>query len=104
MANAIIDIGLSGKTHQEQTEDLQKWVNTYAWAATDETTGNDDKKHKESELDGGLVTGTGISKGVGPSGNSARNVRRNGGANLNFNTTKERQGVTAKLGTTQVSC
>ena len=27
-----------------------------------------------------------------------------GGANINFNTTKGRQGVTAKLGTTQVSC
>ena len=30
MANAIIDIVLSGRTHQEQAEDLQEWVNTYA--------------------------------------------------------------------------
>jgi hypothetical protein len=47
MANAIIDIGLSGKTHLEQTEDLQVWANTYAWAATDETTGTEDKKQKD---------------------------------------------------------
>ena len=55
MANAIIDISLSGKTHQEQTEDLQEWINTYAWAATDNTTSNQEKKQEEdtdaSELD-----------------------------------------------------
>ena len=55
MANAIIDIGLSGRTHQEQTEDLQEWVNTYAWAATDDSTCNEEKKQQEnaeeSELD-----------------------------------------------------
>ena len=55
MANAIIDIGLIGKTHQEQTEDLQEWVNTYAWAATDNTTSNEgtkqDKDADASELD-----------------------------------------------------
>ena len=47
MANAIIDIGLSGRTHQEQTEDLQEWVNNYAWAATDDTTSNDERKQQE---------------------------------------------------------
>ena len=55
MANAIIDYGLSGKSHREQTEDLQEWVNTYAWVATDDTTSNDEKKQQEeaeeSELD-----------------------------------------------------
>ena len=55
MANAILDIGLSGRTHQEQTEHLQEWVNNYAWAATDDTTSNDEKKQQEeaeeSELD-----------------------------------------------------
>ena len=55
MANAIIEIGLSDKTHHEQTEDLQEWVNIYAWAATDDTTSNDKKKQQEeaeeSELD-----------------------------------------------------
>ena len=55
MANAIIDIGLSGKTHHEQTEDLQEWVNTYAWAATDDNTSNEEMKQQEeaeeSELD-----------------------------------------------------
>ena len=55
MANAIIEIGLSDMTHHEQTEDLQKWVNTYAWAATDDNTSNEEKKHQEeaeeSELD-----------------------------------------------------
>ena len=54
MANAIIEIGLSDKTHRKQTEDLQEWVNTYAWAATDENTSNEEKKHheeaEESEL------------------------------------------------------
>ena len=47
MADAIIDIGLSGRTHQEQTEDLQEWVNTYAWAATEDTTSNDERKQQE---------------------------------------------------------
>jgi hypothetical protein len=55
MANAIIDIGLSGRTHQEQTEDLQEWVNTYAWAATDNTTSNEGTKQDDdadaSEID-----------------------------------------------------
>ena len=55
MANAIIEIGLSDKTHHEQTEDLQEWVNTYAWAATDDNTSNEEKKQQEeaeeSELD-----------------------------------------------------
>jgi hypothetical protein len=55
MANAIIDIWISGKTHLKQTEDLQEWVNTYAWAATDETTSTEDKKQEgdadASELD-----------------------------------------------------
>ena len=55
MANAIIDIGLTGKTHHEQTEDLQEWVNTYAWAASEDCTSNDDKQQQEqteeSELD-----------------------------------------------------
>ena len=55
MTNAIIDIGLSDKTHHEQSEDLQEWVNTYAWAATDDTTSNDERKQQEdaekSELD-----------------------------------------------------
>ena len=55
MANEIVDIGLSGRTHQEQTEDLQEWVNTYAWAATDDSTCNEKKKKQEdseeSELD-----------------------------------------------------
>jgi hypothetical protein len=55
MANAIIDIGLSGKTHLEQTKDLQEWVNNYAWAAMEETTSTEDKKQGEdaeaSELD-----------------------------------------------------
>jgi hypothetical protein len=55
MANAIIDIGLSGKTHLEQTEDLQEWVNNYAWAATEGTTTTEDKKQENdaeaSELD-----------------------------------------------------
>ena len=55
MKNAIIDIGLSGRIHQEQTEDLQEWVNNYAWAATDDTTSNDERKQQEdaeeSELD-----------------------------------------------------
>ena len=49
MANAIIDIGISGRTHQEQTEDLQEWVNTYAWAATDETASTLEKKQEEDE-------------------------------------------------------
>ena len=51
MANAIIEIGLSDKTHHEQTEDLQEWVNTYAWAATDETTSKQEDETEESELD-----------------------------------------------------
>ena len=55
MANAVIEIGLSDKTHHEQTEDLQEWVNTYAWAATDDRTSNDEKKQQEeaeeSEVD-----------------------------------------------------
>jgi hypothetical protein len=55
MANAFIDIGLSGRTHQEQTEDLQEWVNTYAWAATDNTTSNEGTKQDDdadaSEID-----------------------------------------------------
>ena len=55
MANAIIDIGLSGRTHHVQTENLQEWVNNYAWAATDDTTSNNERKQqedaKESELD-----------------------------------------------------
>ena len=55
MANAIIEIGLSDKTHHEQTEDLQEWVNTYAWAATADNTSNEEKKQQEgaeeSELD-----------------------------------------------------
>ena len=51
MANAIIEIGLSDKTHHEQTEDLQEWVNTYAWAASDETTSKQQDETEESELD-----------------------------------------------------
>jgi hypothetical protein len=51
MANAIIEIGLSDKTHHEQTEDLQEWVNTYAWAATDDTTSKQEAETEESELD-----------------------------------------------------
>jgi hypothetical protein len=55
MANAIIDIGLSRRTHQEQTEDLKEWVNTYAWAAMDNTTSNEGTKQDDdadaSELD-----------------------------------------------------
>ena len=51
MANAIIEIGLSDKTHHEQTEDLQEWVNNYAWAATDETTSKQQDEKEESELD-----------------------------------------------------
>jgi hypothetical protein len=55
MAHAIIDIGLSGRIHYEQTEDLQEWVNNYAWAATDNTTSNEGTKQKEdadaSDLD-----------------------------------------------------
>ena len=55
MAHAIIDIELSDKTHHEQTEDLQEWVNNYAWAATNETTSTEDKKQEgdaeASELD-----------------------------------------------------
>ena len=55
MAHAIIDIGLSDRTHHEQTKDLQEWVNNYAWAATDETTSTEDKKQEGnaevSELD-----------------------------------------------------
>ena len=51
----LIEIGLSDKTHHEQTEDLQEWVNTYAWAATDDNTSNKEKKQpeeaEESELD-----------------------------------------------------
>jgi uncharacterized protein YjcR len=54
MANTIVDIELSGKTHLK-TEDLHAWVNTYAWTATDETTGAEDKKQEgdteASELD-----------------------------------------------------
>ena len=46
MAHAIIDIGLSDRTHYEQTQDLQEWVNNYAWAATDETTSDEDKKQE----------------------------------------------------------
>jgi hypothetical protein len=55
MAHAIIDIGLSDRTHYEQTQDLQEWVNNYAWAATNETTSDEDKKQEgdaeASELD-----------------------------------------------------
>ena len=55
MANAIIEIGLSDKTHHKQTEDLQEWVNTYAWAATDDKTSKEERKQQEeaeeSELD-----------------------------------------------------
>jgi hypothetical protein len=43
MAHAIIEIGLSDRSHYEQTQDLQEWVNSYAWAATDQSTSNDDK-------------------------------------------------------------
>ena len=48
---AQVEIGLSDKTHHEQTEDLQEWVNTYAWAATDETTSKQEDETEESELD-----------------------------------------------------
>jgi hypothetical protein len=55
MANAIIDIGLGGRTRHEQTEDLQEWFNNYAWAATDNTTSNEGTKQDgdadASELD-----------------------------------------------------
>ena len=55
MANAIIEIGLSDMTHHEQTEDRQEWVSTYAWAATDANTSNEERKQQdeaeESELD-----------------------------------------------------
>jgi hypothetical protein len=37
MAKEIIDIGLSGRTHQEQNKNLQQWINNYAWAAADNT-------------------------------------------------------------------
>jgi len=43
MAHAIIEIGLSDRSHYEQTQDLQEWVNSYAWAATDESTTHEDK-------------------------------------------------------------
>ena len=49
MAYAIIYIGLSGKTHHEQTENLQEWVNTYAWAAMEDTTSNEERKHQEDD-------------------------------------------------------
>ena len=49
MANAFIEIGLSDKTHHEQTEDLQEWVNTYAWAAMNDNTSTEAKHHQEEE-------------------------------------------------------
>jgi hypothetical protein len=48
MANATIDIGLSGNTDLEQIKDLQEWVNTYAWSATDDTTSTEKKKQEEN--------------------------------------------------------
>ena len=55
MAHAKIEIGLSDRSHHEQTEDLHEWVKNYAWAATDETTSTEDKKQEydadASELD-----------------------------------------------------
>ena len=55
MAHAIIEIGLSDRSHHEQTEDLHEWVNNYAWAAKDETTITEDEKQEgnaeASELD-----------------------------------------------------
>jgi hypothetical protein len=44
MAHAIIEIGLSNRSHYEQNQDPQEWVSNYAWAATDEPTSNEYKK------------------------------------------------------------
>jgi hypothetical protein len=55
MAHAIIDIGLSDRSHYEQTEDLHEGVNNYAWAATVNNTGiegtNQEDDVDASELD-----------------------------------------------------
>ena len=86
MANAIIDIGLSGKTHQEQIVDMQVWMNTYAWAATDDSTSNEKRSNKRTRKRASWTTtpkrthdGDRDLQGVGPPGDSARHVRRNGG-------------------------
>jgi hypothetical protein len=44
MAHAIIEIGLSNRSHYKQTQDLQEWVNSYAWAATDQSTSDENKE------------------------------------------------------------
>ena len=55
MAHAIIEIGLSDRSHHEQTEDLHEWVNNYAWDATDNNTSTEETKQEgdadASELD-----------------------------------------------------
>jgi hypothetical protein len=48
MAHAIMNIGLSDRSHHEQTEDLHEWVNDYAWAATDINTSIEGTKQEEN--------------------------------------------------------
>ena len=76
MAHAIIDIGLSDRTHHEQAVDLQEWVNNYAWAATDETTSTENKKQEgdaeASELDDDVKTDSWRGQGSPRGGTSRR--------------------------------